>query len=426
MRYWLYDTAITLAAPIGAGYLAASSRHRKALARFYPSVPTMADPPVWVHACSVGEVGVAQPLLNALREQYPGIPFLLTVSTVTGYARALELGGHVPVAWCPFDHPISVRRFLQQANPRMMVLIETELWPNLLRHTAARNIPIAIVNGRLSERHFRRYRRGGGLVRDMMAQLTVVGAQDDTYANRFAELGLSRERIRITGNLKFDGVPAPPDQAAREALSAELGIRPGEPVIVFGSTRPGDERRAIDCWHALRQARPDLHLILAPRHIERVPDIVKLFNEPVRLRTELLNGNSKNDAKATIMDTHGELINAYGIASLAVIGGSFDQTIQGHNPIEPAAMGIPSVFGPHMRNFASAAESLVTAGAAVQIDEPIQLHTELETLLRDADRRSRMGQHGQEVVAANRGALQRTLEMLASCMPLGSPARPAG
>ena len=414
MRYWLYNMAITLATPLGAGYLAASSRHRAAIGRFYPNVPKMPAPSIWIHACSVGEVAVAQPVLEALARQCPDIPILLTTSTVTGHARAKALADTSALAWFPIDHPLSVAHFLRQADPRLLILIETELWPNVLRLTSRQGIPVALVNGRISERHYQRYIRSGHIVRDMLSHIAVAGVQDELYADRFARLGMNRAAIQITGNLKFDSVPEPPDHAAKDVLRSACGIPLNAPILVFGSTRPGDERRAIDCWQQLRTAFPDLYLIIAPRHVERAPEIVRLFSDPVRLRTQMDHGVNQNEPRPIIVDTHGELLDFYAIATIAVIGGSFDNAIQGHNPIEPAAMGVPMLFGPHMRNFASAAESLVRADAAMQINDSEQLLTEMAALLRNPERRSQMGRHGQDIVTANRGALRRTIEMLDS------------
>jgi len=414
MHYWLYNTAITLAAPLGVGYLAASSRHRSALGRFFPRVPEMSKPPIWIHACSVGEVGVAQPLVAALAKRFPSVPLLLTASTVTGRGRAEAFIDGVHTAWFPFDHPLSVSRFLRQANPRVLVLIETELWPNVLRKTAEAGIPVALVNGRLSERHFRRYERSGRMVRNMISRLTVAGVQDEVYADRFEQLGLRRERIQITGNLKFDGVPSPSSQSARDTVRAKCGIPLDAPVVVFGSTRPGDERLAVESWRALRREWSDLFLVVAPRHVERADEIASLFSEPVQKRTTLQESAQHGEPQAIILDTHGELLDFYGVATLAVIGGSFDSAIQGHNPIESAAMGVPAIFGPHMRNFAGAAEALVNSDAAIQVPGLDDLTTALAGLLRDGDRRKRMGECGREVVKANRGALDRTIELLES------------
>jgi 3-deoxy-D-manno-octulosonic-acid transferase len=414
MRYWLYNMAITLAAPLVAGYLAASSRHRAAIARFYPNVPKMPASPIWIHACSVGEVAVAQPLLKALASQCQDIPLLLTTSTVTGHARAKALTDTHAIAWFPIDHPISVDHFLRQADPRLLILIETELWPNVLRLTSRQSIPVALVNGRISERHYHRYIRSGRMVRDMMSHIAVAGVQDKLYADRFVQLGIDRAAVQITGNLKFDGLPEPPNLTERNAFRTACGIPSDAPIIVFGSTRPGDERRAIDCWQQLRSECPELYLVIAPRHVERVPGIVRMFSEPVRLRTELGDGSSQSDHQAIIVNTHGELYDFYAIATLAVIGGSFDDSIQGHNPIEPAAMGVPLLMGPHMRNFSGAAELLVRSGAAAQISRSDQLQPELAALLRDRERRIAMGIRGRDAVTANCGALQRTIEMLDS------------
>lgn len=415
MIYCLYNLAASLAAPIGAAYLAVHHKHRPLLGRFSPPLSKFSsDRPAWFQACSVGEVGVARSFIAAFRERWPNIPLLLTCSTVAGHDLAEGACDDIPVGWFPLDHPWIVRRFFSAVSPRVLVLIETEVWPNVVRHAHRRRIPVVIVNGRLSDRHYPRYRRFRGLMRPIFARVTAAGMQNAEYAERLAALGLDRSHIHITGNAKFGDTRTKlaPHVAAR--LRDEHGFDAETPVLIFGSTRPGDEALAAHCWQALREEFPALRLVVAPRHLDRLNEAIAPFSseEPLCLRSEVQDGPRPAGRRVVVLDTLGELVAFYAIASVAVIGGSFYPGVDGHNPIESAALGVPTVFGPYMRNFIDAAGMLVKSGGACQVACPEDLLDTLRRLLADSGARAHMAVQARETVSANQGAIQRNLDLL--------------
>ncbi len=408
----LYDIATTCAAPVGAAYLALSSRHRPLLARFAPSVPEFVQPPVWLHACSVGEVGVVKPLVEALHSAQPNVPLLVTYSTASGRTRTCEVLPDTPNTWFPFDvHPV-VARFFATARPRLLALAETEIWPNVIRVAVERSVPVVLVNARISAKHFARYRRSSWLMRSSFGRLTAIGVQNEEYAARFVALGAHPDRIRVTGNTKFDGLVTEVEREALVRLRAQCGFDGESRVLLFGSTRPGDEVLAAACWNALRSEIPGLKLVVAPRHAQRLSEVVAPFKEPILLRTESRAGRTHKDERVIVIDTVGELVSFYALASVAVIGGSFFPGVNGHNPLEAAALGIPTVFGPYMSNFPDPARVLLESGGAVQVPASDQLLGALRILFTNAERRAEIGRRGREAVLANQGALSRTLDLI--------------
>lgn len=412
MRFLLYDIATSIVAPFGAARVALSPRHRPLLGRFGPHAPSFSDRPVWVHACSVGEVGVAKPIIEAMRRRWPEVPVLLTVSTVAGRRIAEASCRDVPLAWCPFDHRWIVARFVRRVRPRALVLVETEVWPNMVRAAGTFGFPVAIVNGRISDKHLACYRRYATWLRPVFSRITAAGMQNEEHAERVKALGVPRAAVHVTGNTKFDGVATEVDPSILAGLRAACGIDAGTPVIVFGSTRPGDEALAAACWKTLREDHPDLKCIVAPRHTERTEEAVAAFDEPVVYRSAAKEGRGPGTERVLVVDVMGELISFYAMATIAVIGGSFFPGVNGHNPLEPAALGVPTVFGPYMRNFADPARVLLQAGGARQVSRPEDLPGLLRSLLSDPAERAGMGTRARQAVLANQGAIARTLDML--------------
>ena len=419
MLYGLYNAALSLAAPFVAAWLAAIPRHRPLLHRFDPPLPNLPRRPVWIHACSVGEINTARPLVRAIQSRWGNLPLLLTVSTTTGYCLAARTLGDVPLAWFPFDHPIIVGRFLRRFDPVTLVLMETEVWPNVVRQAYWRHIPVAIVNGRISDKHFRRYQHLGAFVKEMFGLIQAAGVQNEVYAERMHHLGVSAPAVHLTGNLKFDGVPMEVNPEAVSRVFEETGIARNGPVVVFGSTRPGDEALAARCWRHLRNEFPRAALVVVPRHVSRAGEVARLFAEPVVRRTEARDRPPGSEARVLVLDTVGELPLLYAAAAVAVVGGSFYPGVDGHNPLEAAALGIPAVFGPFMRNFLDPARILVEAGGAIQVSGPTELLPVLKGLLADQDARQAMGQHAREAVRSQQGAIDLTLDMLGGMLRLG-------
>ncbi|MCH7910084.1 MAG: 3-deoxy-D-manno-octulosonic acid transferase [Candidatus Hydrogenedentes bacterium] len=414
MMLYLYKIAVTLATPLVALWLAMSARRRPLLARFRPPVFNFDAPPIWVHACSVGEVNTARPILEAMARRWPESPFLLTVSTPTAMALAQDLQLPAQVAWFPFDNPFLVGIFLRRLRPKALVLIETELWPCVITQTRATGAPVILVNGRLSDTRAASYRRFAAFFRPAIRCITSAGMQNERYAERLQALGADPARVTVTGNSKFDSAPARLSGEERARLRTALRIPPEAPVLVFGSTRPGDEALAAQCWESLKDRLPGLVLIVAPRHLERLSEAREAFRgSAVLLRSQLdAAAGSMSHGGVVLLDTHGELSCIYAIATVAIIGGSFYPGIDGHNPIEPAAQGVPTVFGPYMRNFPEAADALLAQNGAVQSTSADTLCSVLESLLDDSGARTRLGENASRTVLENRGATERTLELI--------------
>jgi 3-deoxy-D-manno-octulosonic-acid transferase len=408
----LYDIVTTLLAPFAAVGLLVHRKHRPLLGRFFPSIPVISERPIWVQACSLGEVNAARPIIAAMRKRWPEIPVLLTTSTRAGRAAATASPNDFGVAWCPFDHFLSVRGFLRRVKPRALLLVETELWPNLVGQSRRAGVPVLIVNGRLSDRHYPRYQRFAFALRSVFKQVSLAGVQNEEYAARFVEFGLEAAQVRVTGITKFDGVQDSVAVEVQDQIRAESGIEPGAPVLLFGSTRPGDEALAADCWRSLLSDFPSLRLVVVPRHLKRIDEVLASLDGPVLRRSEVLQGHVPTGGRPIlVVDTMGELTAFYSIATVAVVGGSFFPGVNGHNPLEPAALGVPTVFGPFMRNFMDHAHILATNGGAVQVSSE-DLAAALADLLHDSARRQVLGARGRELVFANRGAIGRNLDLL--------------
>ncbi len=416
MTQILYDAATTLGAPVGALYLALHPRHRPLLQRFAPLRASLEGQPLWFQACSVGEVATARPILAAAQARWPDRPLLLTASTRTGYEAAQSVLPAVSRAWFPFDHRASVASFFRRARPCALVLLETEIWPNVLREARRRGVPVVVFNGRLSDKHYRRYRALGALLRPVFSSIALAAVQNDEYADRFRSLGVPAEAVRVTGNTKFDGLTVADREETAAAVRAENGFPPEAPLVLFGSTRPGDEALARRCLDALVARFPELCLVVAPRHPDRLAEARSNFDEPVALRSDIVAGRRPGDERVFFLDTVGELRRLYAAATVAVIGGSFYPGVEGHNPLESAAWGVPTVFGPYMRNFIDPARALVEAGGAVQVPGPDDLPSALEALLADPDRRRSIGERGRGAILVNQGAIARSLDALAEVL----------
>ena len=420
MVYAAYNSLLRLAAPLGALWLRRSPKHRLLLARFRPPVPAMDGPALWVHACSVGEVNTARPILEALRKRFPGLPLLLTVSTASGYDLAHKTITGAHVTWLPFDTRPALRNFLREAKPRALALIETELWPNTLRECRRHGVPAIVINGRLSDKHYTRYRRHRWFFRPVFRQLAAAGVQNEEYAQRFTSLGLPAQRVTVTGNTKFDGVTTAVSPKIRSRLRAENGFHPGHPLLLFGSTRPGDEALAAEIWAQLRDAFPELRIAVAPRHLDRIGEAIAPFHESILRRSQVKAGQRPGEERVFFLDTVGELVHFYAIASIAVVGGSFHPGVNGHNPLEPAALGIPTVFGPFMSNFPDPARVLVEARGAIQLCSPGELLPALRELLFAPEEGRQLGTRGRKAVLDNQGAIQRNVDLIAGTMSPGS------
>lgn len=417
----LYSATLYLLAPVTLYHLIwRGFRHREYFLRWnerYAAYAQRSDADtVWLHAVSVGEVNAAAPLVDALRRARPDLRLVVTTITPTGSARARSLWlDAVEHVYLPYDLPGAVGRFLDHFKPRIALILETELWPNLLFGCRDRGIPAYILNARLSERSLRGYRVLRPLIGRALRSVTRVAAQSAADGERFVVLGASRERVVVTGNLKYD-IAAPADSAGFQAqFQASLGVV--RPAWIAASTHEGEEAAVIAAHRRLRQRWPELLLLWAPRHPERfrpVQELARADGMPVALRSRQ-RWPRAGDA-VFVIDTLGELADFYACADVAFVGGSL-QPIGGHNLLEPAALGKAIVTGPHLHNFAEIAANLEKAGALRIVGNAEELGPALQGLLEDADARAAMGEAGLALVAQGRGALARTMALIEPDLP---------
>jgi len=371
---------------------------------------------VWVHAVSVGEVQASAALVTTLRERYPGIPVVVTTLTPTGATRAKTLFKDLAhVRYIPFDLPGSVRRFFNRVQPRAAVIFETELWPNLYHQCGRRRIPLVLASARISSRSVGRYRRLGSLFRDALARGVVVAAQGEGDADRFKSLGADPERTHVTGNIKFD-FSVPHDIGERGRRLREF-YAPQRPMWVAGSTHAGEEEIILEAQRIVRGTHPRALLVLVPRHPPRFDEVAyALQRAGIRFvrRSQRLGekaGAAAGLAEVLLVDTLGELLEFYAAADVAFVGGSL-VPIGGHNLLEPAALGLPILTGPHTANSADIAQLLIARGAADVVHNADELGDRVAMLLSDPDERDRIGALGRDSVDSNRGALGKLLGLI--------------
>jgi 3-deoxy-D-manno-octulosonic-acid transferase len=369
-------------------------------------------PVIWVHAVSVGEVWAAAALLEELLQDYPDHQLLLTTTTPTGSQRAKALfGGRVHHVYAPWDLPGSVSRFLRRTRPSLLLLMETELWPNLLHACHARGCPVLLANGRLSARSARGYARFGPITRNMLAQLSRVACQSAVDGERFLSLGLPPQSLTVTGNIKFDLEVDTAMHARAAKLRQELDAD-NRPVLVAASTHAGEEALVLQAFARLRQSFGNCLLVLVPRHPERFDAVYALCASQGWQVLRRSSGVAPAAGDAILLgDTMGELRLLFAAATVAFIGGSLVEH-GGHNALEACAWGVPVVSGPHTFNFEEITDLLTAAGAMLVLQEPGQLGACLQSLLEDPVRCMEMGAAGKRVLAQNGGARKRLLELV--------------
>jgi len=374
---------------------------------------------IWVHAVSVGEAQAAAPLIQALLQTRPDLDVFVTTTTPTGRDRVKQVfGSQVQVQFAPYDLPMVLGRYLDCLAPRMLVILETEIWPNLLAACAARKIPVILTNARLSARSAARYQRIAGLITPTINYFTAIGAQGDADKERFRALGATIP-ISVTGSIKFDvHLPASlheGGQALRRLWGADRS------VFIAASTHHGEDELVLDAFARIRATHADCFLVLVPRHPERfskVAAVVRRRGLRVVLRSQ--HPEDCSDVDVYVGDTMGELPVLYAGADVAFVGGSL-VNIGGHNMLEPAALGLPVVFGPYLYNFAEISHALCEAGAATEVANVEELAECVKALLADANQRHAQGENGRQFVAANRGALAHSTELVLNCLPEAAP-----
>lgn len=362
---------------------------------------------IWVHAVSVGESIAAAPMVRELLKRYPELPITITCMTPTGSEQIRKLfGGQVGHAYLPYDLPWLQRRLLRRLKPRVGIIMETELWPNLVAEATRAEVPLVLANARLSERSARGYQRVSALVRPMFAALDWVAVQSQAEALRFIKLGVAREQLQVTGSIKFDFRADP----ALLQQAADLRARWGErPVWIAASTHAGEDEQVLRAHQAVLQALPDALLILVPRHPERFDAVARQVQDAGLAAVRRSSGQlPAADQQVLVGDTMGELVMLYACADVAFVGGSLVPN-GGHNYLEPAALGLPVLSGPHRFNFTEISELLEGAEALQVVSDERALALAVQALLGDEAARERAGAAGRAVVQDNQGALERLL-----------------
>jgi len=416
LRRFVYTLTMYLLTPVILYRLAVRGlRYREYFARWRERFGFFDDPhicdSIWVHAVSMGEVNAAMPLIDALMRRYQDTPFVITTVTPTGSERVRRVwGDRVFNTYLPYDLPASIRRFLDRVRPRVAVVMETEIWPNLFFECQARGIPVIVANGRLSEKSLRGYGPIRPLARSALASTRYIAAQSVTDAARLQDLGADPGRLGVVGNLKYD--MAVPAQLRGEAQAMRGHWGAARPVWIAASTHDGEEMPVLKAHAAVLRRFPDALLLLAPRHPERFKPVVlacRSFGFVTRTRSE--DGTAEQDTQCFVVDTLGELLRFYAAADVAFVGGSL-VPIGGHNVLEPAALSVPVIVGPKMFNFAEITASLIEAGAVLQIAEPDELGAVVTRLLTDPALRDTIGRAGRAAFEREQGGVLRTLGII--------------
>jgi 3-deoxy-D-manno-octulosonic-acid transferase len=413
VRYF-YSFLLYLAMPIILLRLWWKSRrlpaYKERIAERFGFYPLKLDRCIWVHAVSMGESIAAAPLIKKLIALYPSIPVLVTTMTPTGsdYVKK-TFGDTVKHVYLPYDMPDAVGRFLDAMHPVIAVIIETEMWPNLLAACQQKNIPICLVNARLSEKSARGYQRIAAITREMLQDINVIAAHGEKDAARFIDLGAAKEKVLVTGNIKFD-LNLPEDlQSRSDALRETLGKE--RFVWIAASTHEGEEDVVLAAHAALRAKHSDALLILVPRHPDRFDEIAKRSEQQFATVRRSTKEACTMETGVYLGDTMGELLLMYGAADVTFVGGSLIPR-GGHNILEPGALGKPILSGPHLFNFKEISEMFSAANALLLVQDADSLSQQLERLAQDGNERADIGARAKAVVSANRGALAKQIEVI--------------
>jgi len=372
-------------------------------------------PVIWLHAVSVGESIAARPLLKALRSRYPDHAIIVSNTTETGRGTASTFPEQDLCIYFPFDFLPAVRRALDSLRPEIVIIMETEIWPNFTREASSRGIPVILANGRISDRSLAGYLRFSWFFRHALRLFSRLCMQTETDCDRIIAIGAPAGRTLRSGNLKYDIPYRQVSPEEKQRLKVQYLIPEGVLVLMAGSTHAGEEQPVVDAYRKLLPLFAGLFLVLVPRHPERAGEVAALLERsgiPFRRRSALTGTALFQSGEALLVDTVGEMMNLYALADVAFVGGSLVPT-GGHNLLEPASLGVPGVFGPHMSNFREIAELVLQYGAGVQVGSAEELAESCRTLLTSAELRRVLGQNGLKLMRDNGGATERHLEAIA-------------
>ena len=424
MIHQLYNTLLSCFFILSAPYFLFRSlfqeRFRKELiqrAGFFPSLPF--KKPIWVHAASVGEVFCSIPLVKRIKREFPQSEIVITTMTLTGHETArTQIPEANAVLLFPIDHPLSLQRTIAKIQPSLLLIAETELWPNLLRSCGKKGIPIVLFNGRISEKSFRRYLFFKVFFKDCLKYISLFLMQTEEDRNRIIEIGATMDKTRVVGNLKFDQPFPSFNEESMAEMAKSLNLRGEETLLIAGSTHSGEEEILLSFLKDLRKIDPHLVLILAPRHLERLEEVERILKrESISWTSKTLlsmdqdrpDEERKELPEVILLDTMGELMKLYGLGTLVFIGGSL-VPVGGHNPIEPLFFKKCVLFGPHMFHFLEISHHLVEAGGAIQVRGKEDLAFQLKRLLSDERARKEVGEKGYQFLQKHRGATEKIFE----------------
>lgn len=421
MIFSIYNILLTIFLLLSAPYILLRSLLQK---RFRNSLPHRLglfqspsfERPIWVHAASVGEVRCSIPLLKKIKREFPHLKILLTTMTSTGNETAKT---HLPeidqVLFVPIDHPLIVRRAIKKIRPSLLLIAETELWPNLLRSCGSKGIPVVLFNGRISQKSFQRYLFFKSFFKKCLKHVSLFLMQTEEDRARIIEIGGESEKMRTMGNLKFDQTPPLFAEEAKSEIAKTIGVHGGRKVLIAGSTHSGEEEILLKVYKELKKADPSLIFILAPRHLERLEEVERILEKesfPWFRKTSFSLAGHRPDQEPSgviLLDTMGELMGIYSLGTVVFVGGSL-VPVGGHNPLEPLLFRKCVLFGPYMFNFLEIATRLIEAGGAVQVTGKDELLSQMKRLLLDEAARKEIGEKGYQFLQRHQGATDRMFE----------------
>ena len=421
MIHFLYNSLLTFLLILASPYLLLRSliqkRFREGLLQrmgFFKNL--LFEKPIWIHAASVGEVLCSIPLLKKITKEFPQLKIVLTTMTSTGNETAkTRLPEADRVLFVPIDHPLFIRRTIGKIQPSLLLIAETELWPNLLRSCGRKGIPIILFNGRISQKSFQRYLLFKFFFKECLKYVSLFLMQTEEDRRRIIEIGGESQKTRTVGNLKFDQTFHSFTQGSMTEMANALGFHGKEKILVAGSTHSGEEEILVTLYKELEKIDPHLALILAPRHLDRLDEVERILKRESLSwlrKTSLSPGPGRPDhgqPKVILLDTMGELISVYSLATLVFVGGSL-VPIGGHNPLEPLFFKKCVLFGPYMFNFLDISSRLVETGGAVQVSGKEDLFSHLKRFLLDDGARKEVGEKGYQFLQSHQGATQRLFE----------------
>jgi 3-deoxy-D-manno-octulosonic-acid transferase len=423
MAYLLYNTLITIFLILVAPYFLfralIDGRFRRGLIQRIGFLPTLSPKKtIWIHAASVGEVFCSVPLLQRIKREFPQRPIVLTTMTRTGNERAKTISEADSALFLPIDHPLIIEKTLRKIDPNLLLIAETELWPNLLRSCGKKGIPVVVFNGRISEKSFRGYLFFKFFFKECLKHVSLFLMQTEEDRMRIIEIGAVSNKTRVVGNLKFDQSISSLTQEAMAEMAKSLGLQGKKKIFIAGSTHSGEEEILLSLFKDLRKIDPHLVLILAPRHLERLEEVERILKQESiswMRRTSFPMGHNRSNEEpkelpeVILLDTMGELMSLYSLGTLIFIGGSL-VPVGGHNPLEPLLFKKCVLFGPYMFHFSEISRSLIKAGGSIQVRGRDDLFSHLKHLLSDEGTCKEVGERGYQFLQKHRGATERMFE----------------